>query len=243
MNQAKVIPLEISLHPGELCRKLGCLGWHIDRDRQQAVIESLLNQALSVVAGKVVYSIHTINKMLAGRMELAGCPPISGPVGNHLQPASRVVVFAATLGAEFENLVRPRLAHDGRIESSILQALADTAINAVVDAVADHLYWNELAREECLTPPLIPGCCGFDAQAVETLLSILDTRPIGLELMPGPCLNPALSTTGLIGIAPQSKIEEFGIPCAHCDISACRLRAEIKSPPHDPSDLPGHVIS
>lgn len=229
LNNLKAVPLEISLLPGEVCRKLGCLAQRIGPDQQKALVERLLGQALSVVHGAAVYRIFPIKQITTHRLDLPDCPPILGPVDNHLQPARRVVVFATTLGTELENLIRLRTAEEKCIESSVLQAIADAALNAAVDALADHLHWNEMDSEECLTPPLIPGCCGFDFEQVETLLGILDPRPIGLEILPGPTLKPTLSSAGLFGIAPQSKMEEYGIPCAHCGLKACRLQPRKES--------------
>ncbi len=233
LNNPKVIALEVSLLPGEVYRKLSCLAKQIGRDPQQALIEQLLAEALPIMEGRAVYEIHAVETIAAQRLQLVGCPPILGPVNNHLQPAQRVAVFATTIGAELENLIRLREADDNRIESTILQAIGDAGVNAVVDALADHLYWNELSTQECLAPPLIPGCCGFDFQQLETLLGILDPRPIGLELLPGPTLKPTLSTAGLFGIAPQGKMEEFGIPCLHCDLKACRLQSRKEAPLFD----------
>ncbi len=229
LKNPKVIPLEVSLHPGEVCRKLSCLAKQIGRDKQQALIEQLLGEALPIMEGRAVYEIHTVETIAAQQLQLVGCPAILGPVNNHLQPAQRVAVFVTTLGAELENLIRLREADDNRLASTILQAIGDAGINAAVDALADHLYWNEMDSEECLTPPLIPGCCGFDFEQIKTLLGILDTRPIHLELLPGPTLKPALSTAGLFGIALQSKMEEYGIPCAHCGLKACRLQPRKES--------------
>lgn len=228
LNKPKIISLEVSLHPGEVYRKLGCLAERIGRDEQQKLIERLLAQAIALVHGVAVYGIFPVERMAAHRLDLAGCPPILGPVDNHLMPAHRVAVFATTLGAELEKGIRLRSADGEQVESFILRVIGDAAVNAAVDALADHLHWNEMTSEECLTPPLIPGCCGFEFAQLETLLSILDTRPIDLTILPGPILKPVLSAAGLFGIAPQDQMEEFGIPCAHCRLSACRLNPRVE---------------
>lgn len=141
-----------------------------------------------------------------------------------LEICPRVILLAATLGAETDGLIR-RLQVRRMADSVIVDALANAAIENVCDNLCADLA--EAFRPRHLTPRFSPGYGDFPLSQQRELCGVLDiTRRIGVTLTPGGLMIPQKSVTALIGVSDQPLISGPS-GCAGCRLAGhCSYRKE-----------------
>lgn len=219
----KTIDLDIRLGRGDVCQIIDCGTERPFDPTSPDQLEPLLNEAMSIMRGQGVYTICDVEYLNNEELQLNQGLPIYGPLQKFLNPASRVAVFVVTVGDRLEKLTHEYL-NDGKPQVGlVMQAISSAAADAVVEALIDHLQWNELEPNEGLTPPACPGHCGIRLEEQKKLFSILDAKPIGVRLLSDLVMAPKISLSGLIGIGDQQAIIQHGLPCQYCDLQTCRL--------------------
>jgi len=229
MNSAvqQMIDLDAPRDVDEVLRMMGCTNRAL-RPEIRSLVRRLMDESWDLVRPRGVYVMRDVLHMVETRLDLAGSPPIHGPIAGFLQPARRVAVFVVTIGEEIEQLVMRNMAAGRTLDGYILDAIGSATADAAADALADHLLWTEAAPNEAVTPPFSPGYCGFDLDHQELLFSILDASAIGVSLLPTMIMQPMKSVSGLLGIGDACDVMEHGVPCESCDLPDCRMRR----PPH-----------
>lgn len=133
-----------------------------------------------------------------------------------LSGCEAVILFAATLGAEAEALIR-RTQVTCMADAVILDACGSAAIENVCDNLC-----ADLAEQEAplvLTPRFSPGYGDLSLAKQAGFFRLLDiTRRIGATLSPGGLMLPQKSVTALMGVSSVPLSGEGG----GCGV--CRLR-------------------
>lgn len=150
--------------------------------------------------------------------------PAGEDIAAHLAGCEQAVLFAATLGAGIDALLRRTQAAD-----MALAVVLDACAGAAVENVCDNLC-ADLARElapRYLTGRFSPGYGDMPLSQQRDLCRVLDTdRRIGVGLTPGGLLVPQKTVTALAGVsdAPRPRRSRG---CAECDkYESCVLRRE-----------------
>ncbi len=146
----------------------------------------------------------------------------SRDLARHLAHSRAVVLYAITLGAEADRLMRRWSA-----QSMARAAVGQACCAAWLDALSSD-YGHELARGlaagEYLTPPFSPGYGDWPLAAQRRVLGLLDAhRRIGLGLTEGGMLVPEKSVTALVGISDRPE-EHCGQKCLRCQKQDCPYR-------------------
>ena len=148
-------------------------------------------------------------------------------VRSWVRGADRVILMAATLGAETETLIRRAQRRD-MADAMILDALASAAIENVCDNLC-----ADLAREMApasLTGRFSPGYGDFPLARQKELCAVLNvSRALGISLTPGGLMIPQKSVTAVLGVLPPGcgSGAETGPACARCTLSdQCTFRKE-----------------
>ena len=150
--------------------------------------------------------------------------PAGEDIRAFLSDCDSVVLLAATLGTEAENLIR-RAAGRDMAEAVILDALGSAAIEAVCDNFCADLAAAFAPR--CLTDRFSPGYGDFPFSQQRDFFEILDiTRRIGVSLSESGLMLPQKSVTALIGVSDRPQPHRHR-GCASCTLfEACRFRKE-----------------
>ena len=159
-----------------------------------------------------------------GSLRGAGFCPQGEDVKALLANSAQVILFAATLGAEIESLVRRTQVRDmGRA------MMLDACASAAMENLCDNLC-EDLAAEVAplyLTDRFSPGYGDLPLSQQADFFRLLDIqRRIGVSLSPGGLMIPQKSVTALLGVAgrPQ-KMRPKG--CAVCNLfETCAFRKE-----------------
>ncbi len=139
--------------------------------------------------------------------------PAGEDIRRHLTGCDRVVLMAATLGAEADVLLRRT-----QVEDMAQAVILDAAAGAAVENVCDDLCAG-LAAELApafLTGRFSPGYGDMPLEQQGEMCRVLDTaRRIGVGLTPGGLMTPMKSVTALIGVSDTPR-EEGGGGCKNC---------------------------
>lgn len=218
-------PLEVearltAIDRGEALRYLGIRGpLPADLEKELPRCEGML---LDVVRPRAVWKLLQVRPdgMLAG----TAFRPAGEQMRNLLACCPRVILMAATLGAETDALIR-RLQTAAPADALIVDALANAAIENVCGSL-----WADLAEAlapRFLSPRFSPGYGDFPLAQQAELFAVLDVfRRIGVTLTPGGLMVPQKSVTALIGVSDEP-LHSGPSGCAGCRLAGhCSYRKE-----------------
>ena len=162
-----------------------------------------------------------------GRLEGTDYRPAGEDIRAFLSDCDSVVLLAATLGTEAENLIR-RAAGRDMAEAVILDAAGSAAIEKVCDNFCEDLAAAFAPR--CLTDRFSPGYGDMPLSDQFALFRVLDvSRRIGVTLSDSALMIPQKSVTALIGVSDRPQ-EKRGRGCGSCGLfENCPYRKEGKS--------------
>lgn len=223
-SEGHVVELDIRVEPDEVLRMMGCGKDARLRPDHRALVERLIEESQPAISARGAYVVYPVRSMTDSELLLADSPAIRGPIAGFLKPARRVAAFIVTVGDDVERMADQRLRSGARLEGYVLNAIGSAAADAAVDALADVIYFEDAQPEEALTPPFSPGYCGLPLDAQISLFAMVDSRPIGVRLLPTMIMQPLKSVSGLIGIGESHQIEAHGVPCQWCDLTTCHMR-------------------
>lgn len=158
------------------------------------------------------------------RVSLAGMDIPSAHLRRHLAGCGEAFLFAATLGAETDRLIR-RAALTEVSGAAICQACAASLLEAYCDECCARMA--EEVREEGLSlrRRFSPGYGDFSIHFQGPLLSALEApKRIGLTATAAMMLTPTKSVTAVVGLSPEPDCRPGG--CAACGKADCAYRRQ-----------------
>ena len=163
---------------------------------------------------------------ISKEFDIGACPlDISSErLKGHLTGCGSVILFASTLGAGIDALIR-RLSVTDMTRAMICDACAGAYIERYCDEVSEELA--EKYSPRYLTWRYAPGYEGFDISEQKKLIEALGAvNKIGLCANESFMLMPQKSITGIIGVS-DGKIEKTRRGCAFCNMKdSCAFRKE-----------------
>ena len=157
-----------------------------------------------------------------GELAGTGFTPEGKDIREFLKDCDQVILMAATLGMEVENLLRRTQARDMAL-AVILDATASAAIENVCDNLCTDL--TEAFAPRYLTDRFSPGYGDLPIGQQGELFRLLDiSRRIGISLSESGLMVPQKSVTALIGVSdrPQTRRSRG---CEECSMFAnCAYR-------------------
>lgn len=160
-----------------------------------------------------------------GQLEIAGTSLCSKDLQGHLRECTEAFLFAATLGAQVDNLMR-RYSVTAMSRAVILQACAAAAIESFCDEQEEGLRKSVEEEKLFLRPRYSPGYGDFPIQWQHTLLSMLDApKRIGLTATESCMLAPTKSVTAIIGLT-HDETDCHIRKCMGCKSKNCPFRRD-----------------
>ena len=157
---------------------------------------------------------------------VSSLPGESRDLAHHLRHCSDCVLYAVTLGAETDRLLRRWSAQ------SMAKAAVGQAVCAVwLDELCADLCGGLTGEGQYLTPPFSPGYGDWDLSVQGTLLDLLSAhKRIGLTLTGGGMLAPEKSVTAVVGLSDREE-ESCGQKCMRCRKTDCPFRSVLPQKP------------
>lgn len=142
---------------------------------------------------------------------------------QHIDGCAQAVVFAATLGAQTDVLLR-RYSKIDMSRAVILQACAAAMVESYCDDCGDILAEEAKKDKLYLRPRYSPGYGDFSITHQTDLLAMLDCqKKIGLTVTDSLMLAPSKSVTAIIGLTTD-KTSCHVAKCMDCKAINCPFR-------------------
>lgn len=162
-------------------------------------------------------------KSVSRRMPVFQLPGESGDLSYHLRHCADCVLYAVTLGAETDRLLR-RWSAQSMAKAAVGQAVCAVWLDDLCAALSQSLS-GELEEGTYLTPPFSPGYGDWDLSVQGRVLDLLTAhKRIGLTLTAGGMLVPEKSVTAVVGISDREE-DACGQKCMRCRKTDCPFRA------------------
>lgn len=153
--------------------------------------------------------------------------PEGEDIRRHLEGCGQVILMAATLGIEVENLLRRTQARN-MADAVILDASASAAIENVCDNLCADL--EAAFRPRYLTDRFSPGYGDLPLRQQAEFCQVLDvSRRIGVTLSESGLMLPQKTVTALIGVSDSPR-EKRNRGCSACNLyETCAYRKDGRS--------------
>jgi len=168
----------------------------------QVLVREAIQQLRPLLRPQVVYDTFELQEEQDDTLSLANITIKSADLSRNLSGCTAVTVFAATIGAQVDALIRRTQRLDS-VQAAVLQAAGAMFIESVCDSF--NAMISEQAAHNGLTtrPRYSPGYGDVPLSVQQLIFTILPCTKIGLSLMDTLIMAPEKSVTAFIGIAPK----------------------------------------
>jgi hypothetical protein len=222
---ASEICLELPVAPTDPLEINRYLGYPRDvapAPRVAEQISEVIAEAVACIRPRGVCAIYEVTSRTAHSLRLADTT-ITGNIGEYLESASRVAVFAVTVGEEISHLAEAAAKKGDAFSAWVLDAAGSWAAEAAADALMQRIR-PHLRDDEELTLRYSPGYCGMEIGQQHNLFQLVQADAVGVTLMPSMLMHPLKSISGLVGLAPKESVSLHRSPCDTCGRVGCHMR-------------------
>lgn len=208
--------------PKEVLRYLGYGGKPAD-ETVSALVAECVEELKNAVRPRHIVRTYPLKVLPDGQLDFTCFRVRSKNLSRNLGDCSQVILFAATLGAEADALIRKY----NRISISkavVMQAAAAAMIEAYCDEVNGILKEEYQKRNQYLRPRFSPGYGDFPLESQVQIAGALEMgKRIGVMLTDSLLMAPSKSVTAVIGISEKPHLcERKG--CEACHKTDCAYR-------------------
>lgn len=205
----------------EILRYLG-YGKNIADETVNNIIDECLKDLENYSDMKSIYKYFPL-KIKNDNIKLGNICVKSQNLKKNLLGCNEVVIFAATLGARVDLLIK-KYSKIAMSKAVILQAASAAYIEEYCDLCQNEIIKENEKRNLFIRPRFSPGYGDFSIEHQKDIISLLDCpRKIGLTLTDSLMLVPSKSVTAVMGVSPISqKCHIKG--CEECNKFDCNFR-------------------
>ncbi len=210
---------------GEAARYMGVKG-DPDGNIRRLIEETDVTVRMTVVP-KYVYRVSGVEILSEGvRLPDCGMFLPGDDIKKHLERCGKAVVFAATLSAEADKLIRKAEVSD-MAEALAMDCVCSSLIEQFCDKAEEEIFREVKASYR--TWRFSPGYGDLPISVQEELVKALNAqRRIGLTVTPENIMIPSKSVTAVIGISEVPVHERAG-KCEFCNMRGmCAFSAQCK---------------
>lgn len=188
-----------------------------------ALLQETQAQLEAVLAPKSLYKETSLHCLSEDKTEIGGIVFQSRKLQTHLRDSDRILLFAATLGAGADRLIRRFAAAGETAKAAAAQALGAAAIEGYCDEICAEIAEKEEKSGYYLRPRFSPGYGDLPLEAQRDFFKLFDiTKRIGVTLTDQCMMLPTKSVTAFVGL---SKTPSCATPrCETCPDTACAYR-------------------
>lgn len=141
-------------------------------------------------------------------------------ITRHLKGASKLVIFAASAGIEFDQWIRSFYNSNDQLNGYIVDTIGSEIVESTGDWLESKL--ESIASPETCSNRLSPGYCEWSVADQHKLFSLLPDNFCGISLSPSALMTPIKSISGIIGVGQS--IRRLDYQCNICDLENCYKR-------------------
>jgi hypothetical protein len=213
----------ILVHPEDIIRLLGGQEGAADAHASMLVDEyiekcrKVMSPSGAFVLAKALET-ESVEEIACGETHF-----LSGSIIHKmLKNSETYAFFLVTIGPEPEELARDLLANGEFLEAYITDLVASALVDSVADQVHETIRKVALVRDMKVTNRYSPGYCSWDVAEQQKLFKFFPENSCGITLSESSLMSPVKSISGIIGMGPQVKFNEY--TCEICPMKTCHFR-------------------
>lgn len=191
--------LEIPCSESEAARYLGYRNIAVPDKNIQNLIHDCCQEMRHYLSPKCVYEEFELTLKGSNTICFGGTECQSECLSRNLKNCSSVILFAATIGAGVDRLIRRMQAQDS-VKAAVMQSVGAMYTESFCNAFNGTIKEQVQARGQKTHPRYSPGYGDVPLTMQKTFFSLLQCNKIGLTLMDTLIMSPEKSVTAFIGI-------------------------------------------
>ena len=188
----------------EIARYLGYQKITVPDEQVSALIKAAADEMLEIIQPQSVYedfdlSVEYDEEKRLGSVVFSDVKIESKDLARNLRECSKVVLFAATLGAQCDQLIRRAQVKD-QVKAAVFQATGAMYIEKCVDLLNEKIKEEAAALGKSTRPRFSPGYGDLSLEVQKSFFRLLPCQRIGLTLMDTLIMSPEKSVTAFVGL-------------------------------------------
>lgn len=206
----------------EAVRYLG-YGKNAVDDKTLQEIQDSFRELERLADKKSIYRIFELSLKDENELKIGNVEIYSRNLRTNLKDCKQVVLFAATLGAEVDRLIRKMQVVD-MAKAVVMQACAAVVLEEYCDELQEKIAEHMQEQGKYIRPRFSPGYGDFSIQHQKAVLAMLEaSKRIGVTMTDSYMLTPTKSVTAVIGIGDVEMNCNLN-SCEECDKTDCTYR-------------------
>ena len=206
----------------EAVRYLG-YGKNAVDDKTLQEIQDSFRELERLADKKSIYCIFELSLKDENELKIGNVEIYSRNLRTNLKDCKQVVLFAATLGAEVDRLIRKMQVVD-MAKAVVMQACAATLLEEYCDELQQKIAEHMQEQGKYIRPRFSPGYGDFSIQHQKDVLAMLEaSKRTGVTMTDSYMLTPTKSVTAVIGIGDAEMNCNLN-SCEECDKTDCTYR-------------------
>lgn len=211
----------MELRRSEIWRYLGYRG-KTPGEREQREIERVALNMQRYIAPRHIYSQKPC-VVFADRVQIEGVIFQSRMLARALAQCEEVLLLAATLGSEADQMVR-RYQVQSMADAAIAQAVCAEMLESYLDGICAGIAKQQEQQGLFLGARFSPGYGDLALESQKEFFALLDcTRRLGISLTAGGMMTPTKSVTAFLGLSRVCRKRQAR-SCDVCDRRECAFR-------------------
>lgn len=211
--------LKISIE--DVCSRMSDNSQPIDAHFHKTINDIILHlpEKCRIRAGYIIYPAH-FDRAWKKNLKIDDTFFNMGKiVTNQLKKSKQAAVFACTIGPNMENWSRQIMETGEPVQSYLIDMVASAVMEKAVNYLHDYIDADMAKNNLKITNRYSPGYCDWPVSDQHQLFSLMPDNFCGISLNTSALMNPIKSVSGVIGIGPHVKFEEY--LCNRCNIRDC----------------------
>jgi len=201
-SKNQMTPLEQDY--SEVARYLGYQKISVPDEQVSALIKTAADEMLEIIQPQSVYedfdlSVEYDEEKGLRSVAFSDVKIESKDLARNLRECSKVVLFASTLGAQCDQLIR-RAQVKNQVKAAVFQATGAMYIEKCVDLLNEKIKEEAAALGKSTRPRFSPGYGDLSLQVQKSFFRLLPCQRIGLTLMDTLIMSPEKSVTAFVGV-------------------------------------------
>jgi len=189
--------------------------------RIESLISDYIENTCHLTEPLYSYVVKRISSVQGSRVVIEGSVTFQSEViARLLEQCEKVAVFLVTIGGHLEETVN-QLAADGLVlQAAVLDTIGSSVVETVTDFVQERISEDARTQGLCISRRFSPGYCDWDISEQKMVFRAMNGDYAGIRLTEQCLMLPQKSISGIIGIGPCNKVENYN-PCKTCDKQDC----------------------
>jgi len=188
----------------------------------KTILDKLINTAKEIVIPECGFVILSQNTCSAsnGVVSLDGIEFITDKiVASPLKKISGAAIFVGTVGHDFDKWSRKTFSEAEPLAGYMIDLLGSEIAESIAEWTNRKIVEYTEAKGLRCSNRYSPGYCGWNVAEQHKLFTFIPQDFCGVSLTESALMKPHKSVSGIIGISPVIKWEDY--PCEVCNVEHC----------------------